>query len=216
MTDDLSATRNEVIAWFFDDYLKRWVAASSGASREGPEFILDCWGVPMSVTTVGEAFRLLDAEGVLGFLARNQEPLSAEGYTHTIVPDRRVMIYSPIGAPLTLSGPGAAPTRARSSGGPRSSSSSAAQKAGVSLASSRSPPIAIRLRRFGRDERRRGQSFAEPNYPPVVMPAGVSRQALTIWCEGIALDGDIFRPENLRDEDKLPGVVLCHGWGAAS
>jgi hypothetical protein len=71
VTDDLSSTRKEVIAWFFDDYLKRWVAASSGASGEGPEFILDYWGVPMSVTAVGEAFWLLDAEGVLGFLARN-------------------------------------------------------------------------------------------------------------------------------------------------
>lgn len=102
LTDEHLATRNEVIAWFFDDYLQRWVAASSGASGEGPDFILDYWGVPMSVTAVGEAFWLLDADGVLGFLARNQEPLRAAGYTHTVVPDHRVMIYSPIGAAVEV------------------------------------------------------------------------------------------------------------------
>lgn len=101
-TGGLLATRDEVIAWFFDDYLKRWVAASSGVSGEGPEFILDYWGVPMSVTAVGEAFWLLDSKDVLGFLARNQEPLRAEGYTHTVVPDHRVMVYNALGAAVEV------------------------------------------------------------------------------------------------------------------
>jgi hypothetical protein len=101
-SDDLAATREEVIAWFFDDYLKRWVAASSGASGEGPEFVLDYWGVPMSVTALGEALWLLDAEGVLGFLAVNQEPLRAQGYTHTVVPDRRVFAYNTVGAAVEV------------------------------------------------------------------------------------------------------------------
>ena len=90
VTGLLAATRNEVTAWFFEDYVRRWVAAGSGASGEGPEFILNYWGVPMSVTAVGEAFWLLSDEDVLGFLERNQAPLRAEGYTHTVVPDHQI------------------------------------------------------------------------------------------------------------------------------
>ena len=100
--DGLVAIRDEVAAWFFDDYLARWVASSSGASGEGPEFILEYWSVPMSLTTLGEAFWLLDAEVVLSFLARNQNLLRAEGYTHTVVPYRRVTVYSPIGAAVDV------------------------------------------------------------------------------------------------------------------
>ena len=33
--EELEATRSEVHAWFFEDYLPRWVAASSGKSGEG-------------------------------------------------------------------------------------------------------------------------------------------------------------------------------------
>ena len=102
LINTLAATRDEVIAWFFEDYLKRWVAVGSGTSGEGPEFILDYWGVPMSVTAVGEAFWLLDDEAVIGFLARNQEPLKAEGYTHTVVPDRRIMVYNKDGAAIEV------------------------------------------------------------------------------------------------------------------
>jgi len=98
----LAAAHAEVVAWFFDDYLERWVAASSGASGDGPEFILNYWGVPMSVTTPREAVWLLDPEAVIGFLTRNQEPLRAEGYTHTVTPDHRVMVYSPIGAAVEV------------------------------------------------------------------------------------------------------------------
>lgn len=60
-----------------------------------------------------------------------------------------------------------------------------------------------------------GQAFAEPVYPPLEMPVGVYRQPLTIWNDGLALDGDIYRPENLGADDKLPGVVLAHGWGGS-
>ncbi len=60
-----------------------------------------------------------------------------------------------------------------------------------------------------------GRSFAEPVYPALEMPAGVYRQPLTIWRDGLALDGDIYRPENLGGDDRLPGVVLCHGWGGS-
>lgn len=60
-----------------------------------------------------------------------------------------------------------------------------------------------------------GRAFAEPAYPPLEMPAGVYRQPLTIWSDGVALDGDIYRPENLGADDRLAGVVLTHGWGGS-
>lgn len=43
MSDRFTQTRAEVTAWFFEDYLPRWVSASSGATDESPEFILDYW-----------------------------------------------------------------------------------------------------------------------------------------------------------------------------
>jgi hypothetical protein len=41
MSDRFAQTRAEVTAWFFEGYLPRWVSAGSGATGEGPEFILD-------------------------------------------------------------------------------------------------------------------------------------------------------------------------------
>lgn len=60
-----------------------------------------------------------------------------------------------------------------------------------------------------------GHAFAEPAYPPLEMPAGVYRQPLTIWSDGVVLDGDIYRPEDLGADVRLPGVVLAHGWGGS-
>ena len=95
-------TRAEVTAWFFDDYLPRWVAAGSGASGEGPEFILDYWGSPLHVTALDQTFCFLDDAGVLEFLEMNHAPLRAAGYTHTVVPDQRVFVYSQVGAAIEV------------------------------------------------------------------------------------------------------------------
>jgi hypothetical protein len=40
MSDRFTQTRAEVTAWFFEDYLPRWVSASSGATDESPESAL--------------------------------------------------------------------------------------------------------------------------------------------------------------------------------
>lgn len=104
-TDTLSSfadTRAEVTAWFFDNYLPRWVAAGTGASGEGPEFILEYWGVPMHVTGLDQTFWCLDDKAVLAFLEMNHGPLKAAGYTHTVVPDRRVFVYSRVGAAIEV------------------------------------------------------------------------------------------------------------------
>lgn len=95
-------TRGEVTAWFFEDYLPRWVAAGSGASGEGPDFILEYWDVPMHVAALGKNFWCLESKDVLAFLEMNQGPLKAAGYTHTVVPDRRVFVYSSAGAAIEV------------------------------------------------------------------------------------------------------------------
>lgn len=99
---DLEQTRAEVIAWFFQDYLPRWVAAGSGQSGEGPEFILEYWGTPMHVTGLGQSFWCLEDKDVLTFLEMNHAPLKAAGYSHTLVPDKRVFVYSAVGAAIEV------------------------------------------------------------------------------------------------------------------
>ncbi|MFE9320669.1 hypothetical protein ACIHDR_12515 [Nocardia sp. NPDC052278] len=100
-TDDpATAARAEVTAWFFEDYLPRWVAAAQGA--EAPEFIHQYWGTPMHVTGLEQSFWCLDDASVLGFLDFNWAPLRAAGYSHTVVPDRRVFVYSSVGAAIEV------------------------------------------------------------------------------------------------------------------
>jgi acetyl esterase/lipase len=50
-------------------------------------------------------------------------------------------------------------------------------------------------------------------YPPLVMPATVERMHVTIWSDGVALDGDLYRPKDFDQRQHAPAVVLCHGWG---
>lgn len=100
--DAFGKARAEVTAWFFEDYLPRWVSAGAGVSGGGPEFILEYWGAPLHVTALDQTFCFLDEAGVLEFLEMNQAPLKAAGYTHTVVPDRRVFIYSQVGAAIEV------------------------------------------------------------------------------------------------------------------
>ena len=74
---------DEVGAWFFEDYLPRWVKA--GAAGSSPTFITDYWGVPLWVGVEGRApTALLSAEAVIEFLDTMQTRLRASGYTHTV------------------------------------------------------------------------------------------------------------------------------------
>ena len=41
----------------------------------------------------------------------------------------------------------------------------------------------------------------------------VDHQPITIWSEGVRLAGDIYKPKNLQPGEKLPGLLLVHGWG---
>jgi dienelactone hydrolase len=41
----------------------------------------------------------------------------------------------------------------------------------------------------------------------------VESQPVDIWSDGTRLSGNLFFPENIKEGDKLPAVILCHGWG---
>ncbi|WP_405512513.1 hypothetical protein [Streptomyces canus] len=100
--DQIAATRAEVTEWFFEDYLPRWVAVAAGTSDEGPEFIHDYWGTPLHVTGLEQSFWCLDDASVRGFLDLNYAPLRESGYSHTVVPDRRVLVYNSVGAAIEV------------------------------------------------------------------------------------------------------------------
>ena len=36
-----------------------------------------------------------------------------------------------------------------------------------------------------------------------------------LWSNGVALDGDIYRPKDLGGDRRVPAVVLSHGWGGS-
>lgn len=102
-TPDSPATSvlDEVRAWFFEDYLKRWVTA--GAAGSSPTFISEYWGFPLWVGVAGQAPAvLLSAESVIEFLDAMQTRLRASGYTHTVVPDRRVTLFHDRGASIEV------------------------------------------------------------------------------------------------------------------
>jgi dipeptidyl aminopeptidase/acylaminoacyl peptidase len=39
------------------------------------------------------------------------------------------------------------------------------------------------------------------------------RNPVTIWSEGTRLAGDLWTPDDVAAGEKLPGILLCHGWG---
>ena len=41
----------------------------------------------------------------------------------------------------------------------------------------------------------------------------VVRKPVELWSDGTRLAGDIFYPKGLEDGERLPALVLCHGWG---
>lgn len=42
---------------------------------------------------------------------------------------------------------------------------------------------------------------------------GIESRMVDIWSDGTRLSGNLFFPENIKEGDKLPAVILCHGWG---
>lgn len=41
----------------------------------------------------------------------------------------------------------------------------------------------------------------------------VDSRPVTIWSDGTRLAGNLFYPKSAKEGDKLPAILLCHGWG---
>lgn len=41
----------------------------------------------------------------------------------------------------------------------------------------------------------------------------VDHQVVTIWSQGVRLEGDIYKPKGLKADDKIPGILMVPGWG---
>lgn len=45
------------------------------------------------------------------------------------------------------------------------------------------------------------------------LPDNVATEKVNIWSEGTRMSGDLFYPKDMKKEDKLPAIVMSHGWG---
>lgn len=41
----------------------------------------------------------------------------------------------------------------------------------------------------------------------------VESRPVTFWSDGVQLAGDLWYPKDRGEDEKLPAIVLCHGWG---
>ena len=41
----------------------------------------------------------------------------------------------------------------------------------------------------------------------------IESRHVDIWSDGTRLSGDLWYPKGLNSTDKLPAIILCHGWG---
>jgi dienelactone hydrolase len=51
--------------------------------------------------------------------------------------------------------------------------------------------------------------------PAFAADAPVDHQSITLWSDGVRLQGDVFKPRSLKPGQKLPGIILLHGWGGS-
>ncbi|MFC9091085.1 hypothetical protein ACGFYM_17900 [Streptomyces sp. NPDC048231] len=97
--DNMARAAMEARDWFFNQYSTAWTAVAADPSAS-PRSVLNYWVPPLSVCVDDpDPTRAMhgwcaDPDSVLGYLAAQQEPLRAAGYTHTDVPDSRVTAYS--------------------------------------------------------------------------------------------------------------------------
>lgn len=47
----------------------------------------------------------------------------------------------------------------------------------------------------------------------VALPDGVERREVTIWSDGVRMEGDLYLPKGLKLNEKLPAVLFCAGTG---
>lgn len=42
---------------------------------------------------------------------------------------------------------------------------------------------------------------------------GVTQKDITVWSEGTRLSGNLFVPGDIKEDERRPAILLCHGWG---
>lgn len=57
------------------------------------------------------------------------------------------------------------------------------------------------------------QQVRAADYRP---PEGVEFRTVTIISEGVRLHGEVFTPQRTPERDKLPAVIMAHGWGGVA
>jgi dienelactone hydrolase len=49
--------------------------------------------------------------------------------------------------------------------------------------------------------------------PVAAADVALDQQTVTFWSEGARLQGTVFKPKAIAADEKLPGILLIHGWG---
>ena len=49
--------------------------------------------------------------------------------------------------------------------------------------------------------------------PAVAADPALEHRSVSFFSDGVRLAGDVFKPAGLAPEEKLPGILLIHGWG---
>jgi len=47
------------------------------------------------------------------------------------------------------------------------------------------------------------------------LPEGAQKKAVTIYCDGIKMQGDLYVPADFKKDDKGPAVIFCNGTGGS-
>src|SRR4051812_40396088 len=59
-------------------------------------------------------------------------------------------------------------------------------------------------------------ALAQPTTRPFTPPKDVRFQRANIMSEGTRMSAEIFAPAAAPQEQKLPTIILCHGWGGVA
>lgn len=58
-----------------------------------------------------------------------------------------------------------------------------------------------------------GEAGAQQRRQPPPLPDNVAVRDVSIWSEGTRMAGDFYYPKDMKEDAKLPTVVMSHGWG---
>src|SRR5262249_45160259 len=47
-------------------------------------------------------------------------------------------------------------------------------------------------------------------------PDDIRFRRVDLISEGVRLTGEVFRPKDHPEDEKLPAIILCHGWGGTA